>query len=410
MQHELPGSIAGLTRRVPGTPSELVPTAPGCGRDESRVRAACDRDGPRARVELALESLDLDAVVARSTEQRRLPRVPGACGWALAPAREAAWLWTAPRVRRPDRSCAGDVPSTAIEAIDGWWESPRHAALIEYTTRAPRRCPVSGRWHVTVAQAYDWMWRHYRYTPPDGRTRSRTRSVGPSRTARCARPSVAARVGIAILAYGSVYGAEPEYVDRHPDDRVFDATGEPLSLGGTFFINDLRPGSAWRRRLLAEYGRAMRALPLRGHPHGHLWSAVDRSGASDGRSRRSGSCTPDSSRRPPDASARSGWARVLFNCVEGFPLEDVAPAPMAALYLELWPPDDRYRHVVDWIDRARAVANGRAVDHRGVRGRAADRSRPGRARPGHRGIPPADQRHRRRWAPTTTRSPRATGC
>ncbi len=34
---------------------------------------------------------------------------------------------------------------------------------------------------------------------------------------------------------------------------------------------------------------------------------------------------------------------------------------MSALYLELWPPDDRFRHVVDWIDRAYREADGRAV-------------------------------------------------
>ncbi len=60
------------------------------------------------------------------------------------------------------------------------------------------------------------------------------------------------------------------------------------------------------------------------------------------------------------AAARDG-GRVLFNCVEGFPLEHVAAAPAAAVYLELWPPDITYGDIVRWIDRARTLGDGRAV-------------------------------------------------
>src|SRR5258705_13668282 len=73
--------------------------------------------------------------------------------------------------------------------------------------------------------------------------------------------------GIATLAYGSVYGAERAYVERHPDERVFDEAGEPISLGGTFFINDLPPERPWRRRLLPEYPRAGRTVGFAG---GHM--------------------------------------------------------------------------------------------------------------------------------------------
>ncbi len=157
-----------------------------------------------------------------------------------------------------------------------------------------------------------------------------------------------------------MYGTEAEHVAAHPDDRVFDATGRPLSLGDTFFINDLRPGNPWRRRLLAQYARAMRHfgfagihMDTYGPPHTALGAD---GGAVDFRELYPG-LIEEAARIVGDV--RHG--RVLFNCVEGFPLEDVAPAPLAALYLELWPPDDRFGHLVAWIDRARAVADGRQV-------------------------------------------------
>ena len=157
-----------------------------------------------------------------------------------------------------------------------------------------------------------------------------------------------------------MYGAEREFVDRYPDDRVFDTTGEALSLGGTFFINDVRPGTHWRRTLLSEYERAMRHLPFAGihmDTYGPPWTAI----AADGTPISFRELYPGLIEEAAGRVARIRDGRVLFNCVEGFPLEDVATAPMSALYLELWPPDDRYRHVVDWIDRAHRVADGRAV-------------------------------------------------
>ncbi len=267
------------------------------------------------------------------------------------------------------RRCAGWTDrllasvTDAVEAIDGWWQSPRHAAFIEYrdaATSAHRARALRG-WHVTVAQAYDWMWRHYRYRPPGGDD-SFTDTLGQkvSHVALRAAIRAAREAGIATLAYGSVYGAEREFVDRYPDDRVFDATGEALSLGGTFFINDVRPGTHWRRTLLSEYERAMRHLPFAGihmDTYGPPWTAI----AADGTPISFRELYPGLIEEAAGRVARIRDGRVLFNCVEGFPLEDVATAPMSALYLELWPPDDRYRHVVDWIDRAHRVADGRAV-------------------------------------------------
>jgi dextranase len=215
---------------------------------------------------------------------------------------------------------------------------------------------------VTVAQAYDWMWRHYRYRPLGG-ARSFTDTLGRHVSHDALRAAIRAgrATGIATLAYGSVYGAEREYIDRHPDERVFDDQGQPLSLGGTFFINDLRPGRPWRARLLREYERACRAFRFDGihmDSYGPPYEARAADGARvDFRALYPGLINEAASRV---ASVNPG-ARVLFNCVEGFPLESVAPAGAAALYLELWPPDDRFGDVVRWIDRARALSGGRAV-------------------------------------------------
>jgi dextranase len=255
------------------------------------------------------------------------------------------------------------VASSAVEAIDGWWESPRHAALTRFGTPERTAAAVHAlrHWHVTVVQAYDWMYRHYQYEPSS--TGSFRDALGRLVSHAAVRAAVRAGrdQGIATLAYGSVYGAEPEYVAAHPDERVFDDAGEPLSLGGTFYINDLRPGGPWRRRLLVEYARACRRFGFDGI-HMDTYGPPHEAVTADGERIRFADLYPGLIREAAAVVSRTNRKRrVLFNCVEGFPLESVAPTPAAALYLELWPPDDRYVDVLRWIERARALADGRAV-------------------------------------------------
>ena len=312
-------------------------------------------------VRLVVELLDLDEVVASVARRRHL-----AAGTTAVRSR----LRTPPTGRRGYgvrvRAYAADrtllsTGHAAIEAIAGWWESPRHVALIDHTDAGTRAVHDLRAWHVRVAQAYDWMWRHYRYEPPGHEDPFRD-TLGRPVSHRALRATIraATRHGIATLAYGSVYGAEPEHVAAHPDDRVFDERGEPLSLGGTFFINDIRPGHAWRRRLLGEYVAAMRRFGFAGI-HMDTYGPPHAATGADGAPIVFRELYPGLIREAATEVGAIRGGRVLFNCVEGFPLEAVAPAPVAALYLELWPPDDRFGHLVAWIDRARAVAGARQV-------------------------------------------------
>lgn len=266
------------------------------------------------------------------------------------------------RVRVVVGGVAGSWRSTAVEAIDGWWEAPRHVAWTTFTDAndAPAQVAAARRWHVTVAQAYDWMYRHYRYLAPE---EPFVDPLGRVVSHDAVRALVRAghRAGIATLAYGSVYGAEPEYVADHPDERVFDDAGDPLSLGGAFYIQDLRPGSPWRARLLREYQRACRRVGFDGI-HMDTYGPPHEATAADGARIRFADIYPGLVDEGAARVAATGHDRlVLFNCVEGFPLEAVARTPTAAHYLELWPPDDRYADVVAWIDRARSAGPGKAV-------------------------------------------------
>jgi len=331
--------------------------APGTvARLEVELRAAAATTA-RATFEL----LDIDRVVASRDLSFRLQpgRSTRAVSLTLPPTRRHGYGLRIRLTWNGGRASA----ASSLEALDGWWESPRHAAITDFRSaeRTARAVRALGPWHVTVVQDYDWMYRHYRYEPPAGDTFTDALDRRVSHAAVRAGVRAGHRAGIATLAYGSVYGAEREYVDEHPEERVFDGDGSALSLGETFYINDVRSGRPWRRRLLAEYARACRRfgfdgihMDTYGPPHAAL--------AADGEPIDFAALYPGliADGASTVASARPG-GRVLFNCVEGFPLEQVATAPAAALYLELWPPDVAYADIVRWIELARRLGEGRAV-------------------------------------------------
>lgn len=253
---------------------------------------------------------------------------------------------------------------SAVEALAGWWESPRHIALTDFSpgTRASVTVERLRRWHVNVAQFYDWMYRHYRYFPPRGEevfTDALGRIVSHDVVRELIRQC--RRHGIASLAYGSVYGAEGEYVARHPSELLRDAEGHGLSLDETFFITDLRARSTWRRRLIHEYVRACRRLGFDGihmdqYGEPHEGFAADGSHVSlqelfaaliDEAAQKLGCLSPP--------------RRVLFNCVGGWPLEHVAGSASSATYVEIWPPDVTYAAVVAQIEEARRLAPAKQI-------------------------------------------------
>ena len=332
----------------------FAPSSPA--RVELELRAA----GP-TRVRASFLLIDLDRVVARVERAYTLPagasrrrvalQLPGAERHGYGLRVDVAW----PGGRA--------TATSAVEALGGWWESPRHAAITEF--RSPGRTAEALKalraWHVTVVQDYDWMYRHYQYESRDGDPFEDALGRRVSHAAVRAGVRAGHRAGIATLAYGSVYGAEREYVDQHPDERVFDDGGTPLSLGEMFYITDLRPNRPWRRRLLAEYENACRRFGFDGI-HMDTYGPPHHAVAADGERIEFAALYPELIADAAKAvgAARPG-GRVLFNCVEGFPLEAVASAPTAAHYLELWPPDVAYGDIVRWIGEARTSGGGRAV-------------------------------------------------
>lgn len=52
---------------------------------------------------------------------------------------------------------------------------------------------------------------------------------------------------------------------------------------------------------------------------------------------------------------------VIFNCVNNWPVTDVASAPQDAVYIEVWPPNDSYRGLYALVREAKLLSGGKSV-------------------------------------------------
>ncbi|HEX6509627.1 MAG TPA: glycoside hydrolase family 66 protein [Chloroflexota bacterium] len=249
---------------------------------------------------------------------------------------------------------------SAVDVQTSWMAVPRYGFLSEfgpgemYDERADQ---LLAR-HITVVQFYDWMYRHYQYLPPaDVFTDILGRNLALSST-RHALAAIHAR-GMAGMAYGSVYGAEPEYALDHPDELLYDAAGQAESLANLFYLQDVRSGP-WRDHILGQYETAIREVGFNGihaDQYGDMGPAFDRGG------------------KPVDMAAalagivgvaeaaarQAGGDGIIFNCVTNWPVEHVASESEAATYIEVWPPYIQLDDLGKLVTEARRLAPERQV-------------------------------------------------
>jgi dextranase len=158
-----------------------------------------------------------------------------------------------------------------------------------------------------------------------------------------------------------VYAAEPEFFRRHRNWGLYGADGSSYRLGKLFHLMDVAPNSAWVRYLLGDFRRTLRAVPFDGlhlDQYGFPRVAYAKTGAL----RDIAQNFADFVDAAAAAVGRRGHDRgVIFNAVNGWPLEKVAPRRQVATYIEVWPPHVTYADLVSLVRRSHDLGPGKPV-------------------------------------------------
>jgi dextranase len=254
--------------------------------------------------------------------------------------------------------------SGALDVLERWSQAPRYGFLSDFAPGEPSdveaRADALLRYHLNVVQFYDWMWRHYKLLPPTDEftdALDRRLSLG---TVRLAISAVQARGG-AALAYGAVYGAEPEYADLHPEQRLYDEQGKPISLAELFYIMNISEQSPWVDLIVAEFAETVRALDFDGihlDQYGFPKTAFSSTGEPVDLSH---DFPPLIDKARAAVVAERADAGVIFNAVDNWPIETVAPTSQDAVYIEVWPPYDTYNDLRALIREGKRLGGDKQV-------------------------------------------------
>lgn len=251
---------------------------------------------------------------------------------------------------------------TAVLVASHWRLVPRYGFLSEFAPAdyGNERIREMAKYHLTIVQYYDWMYRHYKFLSPDepfedALGRQLSRAVIESRIAACHEHNMAA------IAYGAVYGAETEFIRNNPELVLYDSAGEPIRLIDLFYINDIREGSAWREHILQEFEVAVAEVGFDGvhmDQYGFPKLSYDHEGELVNIAKDFPSIIDEAAER---LAAIRPEVAVIFNAVNDWPIHTVAKSDQAAVYIEVWPPHDRYQDLTSLIQRARDLSGKQVI-------------------------------------------------
>jgi dextranase len=206
------------------------------------------------------------------------------------------------------------------------------------------------RLRCTVVQFYDWM---DSYSYPLAEADHYADPLGRPLERGSVATLIGAVEGLGIVAqaYAPVCAADADLADEHADWRLFRNDGRPQSLGDLLQI--MNPGNTgWRRHWLHQYGRAMDALGFTGlhlDTYGHPRNALDQGREPVDMASAYGDFVFDVRAARPDAV-------VSFNLVNGVP-QGFAEVPAPSFrYVEVWPPNDQWRHLEGLLQRSSGTA------------------------------------------------------
>lgn len=250
----------------------------------------------------------------------------------------------------------GAQARTAFDVVRHWREAPRYAFLSDYYPRESHQDVQNffRKFHLNVVQFYDWMERH------DAPVPTTPEFVDPMgrklvTSAILSRITAMRDIGCASLAYAAVYAALRDYAQAHPNDGLYANDGRQNSLIDLFYLMDITEGSPWREHILSEFARVIEF----GFDGLHL----DQYGYPKSALRKDGSVLwMDDAYRSFITACRQRLGEetgIIFNNVSSYPVHKTHQVEQDAMYVEVWPPMVRYRHLSQIIHEIRIRTEAR---------------------------------------------------
>lgn len=265
-----------------------------------------------------------------------------------------------------DASGLTDSISTAFDIAEHWFMAPRYGFLSDFyiddeTDEGDIR--QLEKYHINVVQYYDWMYRHETLTPPGDYFRD---PLGRDLSLLAVRNKINAsrKLGMYNVAYGAIYGASRDFYKEHENWALYNNKGDAEGFDDWLYIMNISPESPWSAHIVEEYAECMEKIGFDGihmDTYGFPKTAYSRLNGEKKLERLEEQFpllinkTRDRIKKVKEDSC------LIFNAVNNWPVDKVACAGQDIIYIEVWPPNDKYIHLYQLIKRAREAGDKQVV-------------------------------------------------
>ena len=248
---------------------------------------------------------------------------------------------------------------TAFDVTDEPRRCLRYGFLSDFTREDAGNGAVDWlcKCHINMVQFYDWSYRHDSLVPPEN---DYTDMMGKLLCLDTVKDKIRGchERGMLAMAYGAVYAASREFFERHRTWAFYNSEQRPFVFIDVFYIMNVQRGSPWREHLIGQYKSALGVgfdgihMDTYGFPktaYSHLSAEPELVHLDE----------EFTSLIAETRSALSSKGRepcLVFNNVGNWPASATAEAPQDAVYIEVWPPYERYHHLAQLIREARMCA------------------------------------------------------
>jgi len=259
--------------------------------------------------------------------------------------------------------------STAFDVASDWTKFPRYGFVSDFspgTGKADIRTKMQNlaKYHINGLQFYDWMYRHDKLISP---TEIFNDPLGRMLSLQIVKDKIeiAKDFNIASMAYAAIYASSKKFYQEHPDWGLYDLRGQPITFAdGWLYIMNISPGSPWNNHLIKQFKDAIREVGFDGiHLDQYGYPEVGFSHLTDKKERIFlDTAFRDFINQTSDMiKTDNDKAKVVFNAVNNWPIEEVASSKEDIVYIEVWPPHFMYLDLVELIDDGRRLGGGKPV-------------------------------------------------
>ena len=251
-----------------------------------------------------------------------------------------------------------EVLETAFDVVADPGQSLRYGFVSDFRAedKANGAMEQLRKYHINMVQFYDWSYRHDSLVSPE---KSYLDMMGKQIDGDTVKDKIkkASEYGMKSIAYGAVYAASEDFYQTHKDWAFYNGNQEPFRFIDIFYIMNIQKGSPWRKHLAEQYKNAIEGMGFSGihmDTYGFPKTAFSHLKS-----------TPELVKLDCEFAGLIDEVRaelekekidpyLIFNNVGNWPVDKTAGSTVDAVYIEVWKPYERYFHIKQLIEHAKA--------------------------------------------------------